>query len=214
MSKRWISSALYMPDSWFHNVLWIIVVFGCIFGLSSNQLRHWERGSYISEVHSDDLATSNWEKHRSLYWVCGSEVKKRGDLLDDLKETFNNLRKYKMMLNPKKYVFGVSFRKLFGYLVSSRRIDVNLKKVEAIEQLQSPWTQKEIQKLAGMMATLSQFISMLGECGMPFYKLLRKQMNFSGMIKRQWLSSSSSNIWSPYQHWFHQSLMMWCSYMW
>jgi hypothetical protein len=27
--------------------------------------------------------------------------KKRGDLLDDLKETFNNLCKYKMMLNPK-----------------------------------------------------------------------------------------------------------------
>jgi hypothetical protein len=27
--------------------------------------------------------------------------KKHGDLLDDLKETFNNLRKYKMMLNPK-----------------------------------------------------------------------------------------------------------------
>jgi hypothetical protein len=27
--------------------------------------------------------------------------KRRGDLLDDLKETFNNLRKYKMMLNTK-----------------------------------------------------------------------------------------------------------------
>jgi hypothetical protein len=27
--------------------------------------------------------------------------KKRGNLLDDLKETFDNLRKYKMMLNPK-----------------------------------------------------------------------------------------------------------------
>jgi hypothetical protein len=27
--------------------------------------------------------------------------KKRGNLLDNLKETFNNLRKYKMMLNPK-----------------------------------------------------------------------------------------------------------------
>jgi hypothetical protein len=27
--------------------------------------------------------------------------KKRGDLLDDLKEAFNNLHKYKMMLNPK-----------------------------------------------------------------------------------------------------------------
>jgi hypothetical protein len=27
--------------------------------------------------------------------------KKQGDLLDDLKETFDNLCKYKMMLNPK-----------------------------------------------------------------------------------------------------------------
>jgi hypothetical protein len=27
--------------------------------------------------------------------------KRHGDLLDDLKETFNNLCKYKMMLNPK-----------------------------------------------------------------------------------------------------------------
>jgi hypothetical protein len=27
--------------------------------------------------------------------------KKRGDLLNNLKETFDNLRKYKMMLNPK-----------------------------------------------------------------------------------------------------------------
>jgi type VI protein secretion system component VasK len=30
------------------------------------------------------------------------KLKKCGDLLDDLKETFGNLRKYKMMLNPKK----------------------------------------------------------------------------------------------------------------
>jgi hypothetical protein len=44
--------------------------------------------------------------------------------------------------------------------------------VEAIEQLQPPHTLKEIQKLAGMMAALSRFISLLGEHGMPFYKLL------------------------------------------
>jgi hypothetical protein len=44
---------------------------------------------------------------------------KCGDLLDDLKETFDNLRKFKMMLNPKKCVFGVSSGKLLGYMVSS-----------------------------------------------------------------------------------------------
>jgi hypothetical protein len=100
--------------------------------------------------------------------------KKCGDLLDGLKETFSNLHKYKMVLNRKKYVFGVSSGKLLSYMVSSRGIDVNPKKVEAIEQLQPPRTRKEIQKLVGMMATLSQFISKLGERGMPFYKLLRK----------------------------------------
>jgi hypothetical protein len=41
-------------------------------------------------------------------------------------------------------VFGVSSKKLLGYMVSSRGIDMNLKKVEAIEQLQSPRTRKEI----------------------------------------------------------------------
>jgi hypothetical protein len=59
--------------------------------------------------------------------------KKRGDLLDDLKETFNNLCKYKMILNPKNCVFGVSSGKLLGYVVSAHGIDANPKKVEAIE---------------------------------------------------------------------------------
>jgi hypothetical protein len=51
--------------------------------------------------------------------------KKHGDQLDDLKETFDNLYKYKMMINPKKCVFGVSSGKLFGYMVSTRGIDAN-----------------------------------------------------------------------------------------
>jgi hypothetical protein len=63
-------------------------------------------------------------------------------------------------------------------MVSSRVIDVNPKKVEAIEQLQPPRTEKEIQKLAGMVAALSRFISKLVECGMPFYKLLQKVDGF------------------------------------
>jgi hypothetical protein len=69
---------------------------------------------------------------------------KQGDLLDDFKETFDNLRKYKMMLNLKKCVFTVSSGKLLDYMVSSWGIDANPKKVEAIEQLQPPQTRKEI----------------------------------------------------------------------
>jgi hypothetical protein len=58
-----------------------------------------------------------------------------GGQLDDLKETFGNLCKYRMKLNPKKCVFRVSTGRPLGYMVSARGIDANLKEVEAIEQL-------------------------------------------------------------------------------
>jgi hypothetical protein len=60
------------------------------------------------------------------------KLAKHGDLIDNLKETFDNLHKYKMKLNPKKCVFGVSSGMLLDYMVSARGIDVNPKKVEAI----------------------------------------------------------------------------------
>jgi hypothetical protein len=68
------------------------------------------------------------------------KLKNHGDLLGNLKETFDNLCKYKMMVNLKKWVFGVSSGKLLDYMVSSRGIDMNPKKVKVIEQLQPPRT--------------------------------------------------------------------------
>jgi hypothetical protein len=59
--------------------------------------------------------------------------KKSRDLLDDLEETFDNLHKYKMMLNPKKYVFDVSLGKLLSDMISSRGINANPKRVAAIK---------------------------------------------------------------------------------
>jgi hypothetical protein len=61
------------------------------------------------------------------------KLKKHGDLFDDLNETFDILRNYKMMLNPKKCVFDISSGKLLDYMISARGIDANPKKVEAIE---------------------------------------------------------------------------------
>jgi hypothetical protein len=69
---------------------------------------------------------------------------KHANLLDDLKETFDNLRKFKMILNPKKCVFGVSSGKLLGYMLSSWGIDANPKKVKGIKKLHAAWTRKKI----------------------------------------------------------------------
>jgi hypothetical protein len=52
-------------------------------------------------------------------------TRKGSDLISDLTETFENLRRYKMMLNPLKCVFGVPAGKLLGFIVSNRGIEVN-----------------------------------------------------------------------------------------
>jgi hypothetical protein len=46
------------------------------------------------------------------------KTKQSGTLLDDLKETFANLRRYHMKLNPEKCTFGMPAEQLLGYIVS------------------------------------------------------------------------------------------------
>jgi hypothetical protein len=50
-------------------------------------------------------------------------------LISNLAETFDNLRKFKMKLNPEKCTFGVPSGKLLRCMVSHRGIDPNQEKV-------------------------------------------------------------------------------------
>src|SRR4051812_19997854 len=83
--------------------------------------------------------------------------KKSNDLISNLKETFDNLRKYNMKLNPKKCVFGVPADKLFGFIVSQRGIEVNSDKIKAILNINRLTCLKEIQRLTGCVAVVRQF---------------------------------------------------------
>nr|GEV93717.1 reverse transcriptase domain-containing protein [Tanacetum cinerariifolium] len=51
-------------------------------------------------------------------------------------ETFNNLRKFNMKLNPKKCSFGVKEGKFLGYMVTSEGIRANPKKTKAVGNMQ------------------------------------------------------------------------------
>jgi hypothetical protein len=88
-------------------------------------------------------------------------VKTREDerLISNLTETIDNLRKFKMKLNPEKCIFGVSSRKLLGYMVSRPGIDPNPENVSAITKMKPPESLNDVQKLTGCMAALSRFIS-------------------------------------------------------
>jgi hypothetical protein len=97
---------------------------------------------------------------------------KADSLLDDLRETIANLDRYSIKLNPKKCSFGVPIGQLLGYLISERGIEGNLEKIQAIINMQPPKMLQHVQQLTGRLASLSCFISKLGEKALPFYRLL------------------------------------------
>jgi hypothetical protein len=70
-------------------------------------------------------------------------------LISDLAETFDDLRKFKMKLNPDKCTFGVPSGKLVRYMVSCH----------AITKMMLPESLYDVQKLTGCMAALTRFIS-------------------------------------------------------
>lgn len=64
--------------------------------------------------------------------------------LDDLKETFEMLKKFKMKLNPTKCAFRVSSGKFLGFMISHWGIEANLEKVKAILEMFLLKTVKEV----------------------------------------------------------------------
>ena len=69
--------------------------------------------------------------------------KKENHVLN-LREMFSLLRKYNMKLNPAKCAFGVGSGKFLGFMVNNCGIEANPSKVQALLDLQSPKTVKDI----------------------------------------------------------------------
>ena len=103
-------------------------------------------------------------------------VKSKEELahLDDLKETFATFKQYQMKLNPSKCVFSVASGKFLGFMVSQRGIEANPEKVQAIINMVSPRTIKEVQKLTGRIAALNRFVSRATNKCLPFFKTLKQ----------------------------------------
>ena len=116
-----------------------------------------------AEAYVDDIVVKTREEHT---------------LMEDLGETFANLRKVNIKLNPAKCVFGVPSGKLLGFLVSHRGIEANPDKIKAIEEMQPPRCLKDMQRLAGCMASLGRFISKFGESALPFFKIMKRSGTF------------------------------------
>ena len=72
------------------------------------------------------------------------KTKDKATLIQDLEETFANLRRINLKLYPEKCVFGVPSGKHLGFFVSQRGIEANPDKIKAIEQIKAPRRVKDV----------------------------------------------------------------------
>jgi hypothetical protein len=98
---------------------------------------------------------------------------KQENHIADLQETFVNFRQAGLKLNPKKCVFGVKKGKFLRCLVSTKRIETNPNKIEAILRMEPPNSKKGAQRLARRLASLNRFISRSAERNIPFFEILK-----------------------------------------
>ena len=75
--------------------------------------------------------------------------KNREDHILDLRKVFKRCRKFKVSLNPKKCMFGVTEGKLLGHVISERGIMIDPERVEAISKLGLPDSKKELKLFFG-----------------------------------------------------------------
>ena len=66
-----------------------------------------------------------------------------------------------------------------GFIVSQKGIEVNPEKVQAILNMKSPKTVKEVQKLTGRIAALNRFVSKATDKCLPFFKTLKQAFSWT-----------------------------------
>lgn len=107
------------------------------------------------------------------------KTRKAEQHLDDLRESFDVLRKYQIRLNPAKCVFRVSFGKFLGFMFSQRGTEANLEKVRAILDMMSLKRVKEVQRLTGRIVALNRFVSRAMDKCLPFFKTLKQVFHWT-----------------------------------
>ena len=77
-----------------------------------------------------------------------------------------------MKLNPQKSVFGAISKKFLGFLVSRRGVETNPEKIQDVLEMKLPSTMKDVQRLAGQIASLGRFMAKSADQCTEFFKIL------------------------------------------
>nr|GEY57000.1 reverse transcriptase domain-containing protein [Tanacetum cinerariifolium] len=142
------------------------------------------------EVYVDDLVVKNHTED---------------EMVRDIEETFRTLRKVNMKLNPKNCSFGLAEGVFLGYVITPEGIKPCPDKTEAIRQLPTPRTVKEVQSLNGKLANLNRFLSKSAEKPLPLFQTLKKCIKKS---KFRWTAEAEQAFQQLKQHFSELPLLV------
>ncbi|KAJ0909268.1 putative nucleotidyltransferase, Ribonuclease H [Helianthus annuus] len=94
-------------------------------------------------------------------------------MIDDIAETLNTMQDVNMKLNPGKCCFGVEEGNFLGVVVTKGGIKANPEKTQAVAEMRSPRSLKDIQQLNGRLIALNRFLSKVADKTLPFMKVLK-----------------------------------------
>ncbi|KAJ3684474.1 hypothetical protein LUZ61_013638 [Rhynchospora tenuis] len=97
------------------------------------------------------------------------------DHVSHLERVFPKMRQVGMRLNPKKSFFCLSSGKFLGFIISELCIEAHPDKCQAVVNLKSPKSIKEVQGLTGRIAALNRFISQSAMLCKPFFDVIKNK---------------------------------------
>jgi hypothetical protein len=117
----------------------------------------------IIEIYQDDLTVVS---------------KDRKDHLSHLRIVFERCRKYGILLNPKKFVFGIDEGKLLGHVASQGGVSIDPERVQSIKYIRPLTNRKSLQSLLGKINFIRRFVPNFAERIKPLSALLKKDVAF------------------------------------
>ena len=99
--------------------------------------------------------------HKDVKVYMDDMIVKSRDRVDHwaaLERFFQRIGCFKLRRNPKKCTFRVTSKKLLGYMISERGIEVDLDKIQAMLDMSPPQTETEIQGFLGRLQYINRFI--------------------------------------------------------
>jgi hypothetical protein len=110
------------------------------------------------------------------------------------------MKKYELWMNPLKCAFRVTSRKILGFVVHERGIQIDPKKIESIGKIREPVCKNDIQKLLGKINYLWRFISNLAgwvKSLLPLLRLKHEEQFTWGPEQREALKKIKEYLVSP-----------------